>query len=383
MTTQKYDLHDCTPSQEQTWLLKAALLSGKEALDAWHRWHSHINLDDIDPMSYRLLPLVYYNLKTYDDDPIMARLKGVFRHTWYKNQILLHQVEQLVSAFQAAEIPVMFLKGAALALQYYPDVGTRFMLDVDIMVPHQDYIRAIDLMFDQRWKLINCSEETLYWYHQHQFEHAFTFHKERSQLDLHYRLLPFVPQTKETYWATASSQEWHGRKVYFLNATDQLFHVCCHGPRWGYAYLTWIADALTILINDTTKIHWDYLVEHSRQTRMIMYMRNALWYLSEEFHADIPDNVLHSLADIQASKAEQMEFKRLGTSQHTIPNIVSYHIVRAMRFNAIGLTMGTPIPLSFTSWIRYFSIKWQLKYWWQWSTRFVKKLRLLQSNMRH
>lgn len=63
--------------------------------------------------SYRLLPLLFHNLHTQGiEDPFLKRFKGVYRNTWYKNQILFHAVTPLLNCFHDADIKTLILKGA-------------------------------------------------------------------------------------------------------------------------------------------------------------------------------------------------------------------------------------------------------------------------------
>ena len=54
-----YDLHACTPSPPQRWLLSAVLADDATALKAWRAWRDTQDIDDIDSASFRLLPLIY------------------------------------------------------------------------------------------------------------------------------------------------------------------------------------------------------------------------------------------------------------------------------------------------------------------------------------
>jgi len=78
---------DCWPTREQELLLRAALLQGNDAINAWHEWKSSVDIEQLDQGSYRLLPLLYRSLHIDGvEDPLMNKLKGVYRMTWYKNQ---------------------------------------------------------------------------------------------------------------------------------------------------------------------------------------------------------------------------------------------------------------------------------------------------------
>src|SRR5512147_1502008 len=76
----------CWPTVQQEWLIRAALLKGKDALDAWKEWKSSVDVEELDPGSHRMLPLLYRNLKSQGiKDPSMYKYKGVYDQTWYGN----------------------------------------------------------------------------------------------------------------------------------------------------------------------------------------------------------------------------------------------------------------------------------------------------------
>ena len=58
----------CWPTTDQELLLRACLRTGTDAVDAWRRWRSRIDLDDVDDASFRLLPLLYRTLATLRED---------------------------------------------------------------------------------------------------------------------------------------------------------------------------------------------------------------------------------------------------------------------------------------------------------------------------
>ncbi len=67
-----------------------------------------------------MLPLVYSNSQANGTTvPSLERLKGTYRHTWYKNQTILHVMATLLRAFHDAGFETLILKRAALVSRYY------------------------------------------------------------------------------------------------------------------------------------------------------------------------------------------------------------------------------------------------------------------------
>lgn len=85
-------------------------------------------------------PLVYWVLSKSEKisalpENIHHALRGAYFQTWKKNQGIFNELDILAHEFKRANIPVIILKGACFALTIYPDLGTRPMGDLDLLVP--------------------------------------------------------------------------------------------------------------------------------------------------------------------------------------------------------------------------------------------------------
>jgi hypothetical protein len=71
----------CWPNRDQELLLRAALLNGEPALEAWNEWRRTVNVDVVDYGSHRMIPQLYRNMQRLGvNDSLMERLKGVYRY---------------------------------------------------------------------------------------------------------------------------------------------------------------------------------------------------------------------------------------------------------------------------------------------------------------
>ena len=219
------------PTPQQELLLKAALLPNQKAIDAWEKWASQVDIEDLDTGSYRLLPLVYRNLESQDapiEHPAWPRLKGYYRKTWVENQLLFYRMTKLVRQFQDAGIETLVLKGVPLVLLYYKDYGARPMGDFDLLVQAEQAPLALDLLLESGWESViglpksfdeafmaNC--------------HAHMFRKEGDgDFDLHWHVLADSRHlnANDDFWEGAEPTKLHDVSILALNPTDQLLHVC-------------------------------------------------------------------------------------------------------------------------------------------------------------
>jgi hypothetical protein len=126
----------CWPEPLQELLLKAVILEGDPAREAYALWRSRADLGQPDAGTFRLLPLLGQTLKRLRiDDGALPMLAGTHRMAWCKNQVLFRRVSEVLSALADAGVPTMVLKGIPLAIVYFGDPGAWPMDDGDVLVP--------------------------------------------------------------------------------------------------------------------------------------------------------------------------------------------------------------------------------------------------------
>jgi hypothetical protein len=326
----------CWPNQYQEYLLKASLLKGKEAIEAWYEWKSNVDVDQLDMGSRRLLPLLYRNLHTQGvEDPLVAKFKDVYRYAWSKNQTLFHNIATVLNEFHNAGIRTMILKGAALAVLHYKDYGLRPMNDFDLLVPTEQAPAAIDLLVKLGWTSVDkplesINETYISVMHAAAFEDVSKF-----QIDLHWHTFSecCYPNADDDFWEDKVEVNFHGVPTHALNPTDQLLHVCVHGARWNrVSQLRWIADAVMIMNTSRSEIDWNRLITQAQKRYYILPLKDTMNYLRDLLNVPIPLSILKSIENIRISKNLE-RFEYWGRN----------HLVRRMGF----------LPDYFARYLRY------------------------------
>jgi Uncharacterised nucleotidyltransferase len=299
------ELGGCWPTHLQELLLKAALFRGDAALSAYKEWISSVDIENLDWGSYRLLPLLYHNLNGLGiNDPVMKKLKGVYRYTWFKNKMLFAEMSRLLQLFSEAGIKTMALKGPALVLVHYRDCGLRPMDDFDVLVPTERATDAIDLLRKNGFvPFKEDSPETIL-----SKRHSTPF-RSASQLnmDLHWHLFedPVSEHDDSDFWNAAVPIMVNGVASCALNPTDQLFHAFVHGIRWNSAPpFRWIADMMTVLKTSENKIDWNRLLTKAREHRVVLTVESGVSYMQKTMGISVPQDVLQGLRDTPVSRRE-------------------------------------------------------------------------------
>jgi hypothetical protein len=127
------------PGPAHRWLLRAALLRGEEAVQAWAVWRNTFDLDRADPASQQLFPLLAYNLLHHGiSDTWSGKLKGHYRRAWYQNQLVLAEVDQVERALAGIGVRASFLGDLAFATTYYDKVALRPLNRPALLISQDD-----------------------------------------------------------------------------------------------------------------------------------------------------------------------------------------------------------------------------------------------------
>jgi hypothetical protein len=283
--------------REHELLLRAAALQGESALQAWREWRARIDLQALDPTSLRLLPLLYRNLQRHDvQDPVMGKLKDVYRDAWWRNQLRMGTAAEAVRTLQDGGVDTLVLKGVALAALHYRDYGARPMADVDVLVPWSQAAAAIGILSRSGWTPAFTEPVARHI----RYRHAVAFRgPQGGNLDLHWNMLFECcgPGQDEACWRAAVPVAVCGVPTKALCPADQLLHVSVHGATWGSSPpIHWIADALIILQSAGDMLDWNRLVDEAERRHLVVTIKRALAYLAERFNAAVPVAALDRLA---------------------------------------------------------------------------------------
>jgi hypothetical protein len=274
------------PDDRQMLLLEAALSDDDAAAaEAWERWRRQGALDDVDYASYRLLARVFRNLGRLGlSDPELARLRGVYRHTWYSNQRLLHAGGRALEALAGAGVDTAVFKGAAIAAQRPEEIGVRLMEDLDVLVRPDHVPAALEVLGRQGWArrdhrpiatLVRITSGTA------------LVGPGGCELDLHWSVLD-PPTAEEELWRRAAPVHLGDVPTLVPCPADQLLVTCAHGLSWCPAPLRWVVDA--VVIAGGNGVDWAYLADRSRARGpgVVLAVADALRFLRTAMGVAVP-----------------------------------------------------------------------------------------------
>ncbi|MBN1295005.1 MAG: nucleotidyltransferase family protein [Candidatus Latescibacteria bacterium] len=93
--------------------------------------------------------LAVWSLDCWDEhipDDLQTYMKKSIHANKTRNILFVVQIERLAQLFREAEIPIMFIKGAACLLRGIYPIETRYLTDLDVIIPKQYIKQSRDLL---------------------------------------------------------------------------------------------------------------------------------------------------------------------------------------------------------------------------------------------
>jgi hypothetical protein len=232
---------------EEKALLRAAGLQDKDQAErAFAAYRASVPEGREQRPARRLLPAVARNLARLGArrDPFLLR---AYAESFGANARLLRSAGDVLRVLHEADIPALVLKGVALLVVHYRDLGARPMSDVDILVPEASVSRALDVLEAADWR----GDPARAWLRSGMHAGVLS-NGGGASLDLHRHGLyeARYAAADEAFFASSIPVEAGGAPARAMAADDQLIHTIVHGLRWSIAPSSiWILDAITITRN--------------------------------------------------------------------------------------------------------------------------------------
>jgi hypothetical protein len=175
----------------------------------------------------------------------------------------------LSAAFAGADIHWVVGKGPVAADLIWPSPDMREYFDVDVFIGRHDFARAIDLLLDVGYELVDRNWPELL--HTMRAEIALRG-PAGSHLDLHWNIA-VVPELRRAFRVDMTAmleravpaRLGSGVQVHVFDQVDTVFHLAFHAAQAGANRLMWIADIHHAA--DSERFDWLELAARARSAR--------------------------------------------------------------------------------------------------------------------
>jgi len=260
----------------------------------------------------RVGPLLSRTLGKLDFVPPSVRetLRQSYRVSGLNNVLLFHELGEGLRALAAADLPVVVLKGAALADTVYDNAAVRPMCDVDLLVRRAE-LAAAQRVFEGLGFGLARAETHPGALAEHENEVVLSKPGPIAAfVDLHWSLFdsPYYQQqiAMDWFWDTAQPVRVADVPTRILGPEAQIIHLCGHlGLHHASHGLLWWHDIAQVLVCYRDRIDWPALLQQTERNELVLPVRDVLTRAAEDWKAPVPASVLERLRSTQPSRAER------------------------------------------------------------------------------
>lgn len=279
-------------------------------------------------------PLVCYRLQETGwpaavPPAVQKALQQTFYYTTAQNTMIYYELERVLAAFQ--DIPVIVLKGAALANTLYPHIGTRPMSDIDLLVPRNALRESIQAL--QRLEYVEYVEPVP------EIAPGFNVHKlyevclqqqnvnTGSMIELHWQVVGGDTDRRvpPMNWFWNHTEAWFIKPreshralaqdtgdAYELTPMANLLYLVAHlilqhgktQPR-----LLWYYDLHLLITCYANTLDWTAIQEHAKAFHWDAALAIALKKTQQYFGTALPAYVVHKIAATNTTSLQDIAMR--------------------------------------------------------------------------
>lgn len=171
---------------------------------------------------------------------------------------LAQEALTLQEAFERAGIPAAFLKGSALAILAYGNLGIKHAWDIDLLVQPEDLRRVnamlAELGYQRYMPPASLPEERFYAWTEIARESMARHATRDIYLELHWRLCdnPAMLAHVTARSCTRQVEIAPGRSLRTLDDQDLFVYLCAHGAHHAWSRLKWLGDLAALIAPKST-----------------------------------------------------------------------------------------------------------------------------------
>ena len=233
--------------------------------------------------THEVYPLLYRNLRALGfpsvPDAVQAELKGAFLANAFHNQLLAEELARLLGLLGEAGIPVIPLKGVALAQSLYGDAALRICSDIDILVPPNAVPEALGLIRasgyrDDFREPFFCDLVMRYGRHYDvvREDRAFSY-----RLELHWKFLHNSSKNDEAItdlWAEVRPKAFFGVRAYTFTPEWEFLYLAMHATDHQWEMLKWLVDIHEI--SSFASVDWQMVMKKAEHLELDLVVRQTL-----------------------------------------------------------------------------------------------------------
>lgn len=256
--------------------------------------------------SHGLAPLLYYHLQQTDHDHripqfIMDRLHIIYYINLARNIPLSYELNKILNSFEKKEIPIVVLRGLALAQTIYKNIALRVTGDIDLLVQKKDLSRVAKTLLELKF----TSPQSGLVMKEYSAELCFVKQGAREKkglgsvvIDVHQditssiRLKRIIKIDTQGVIRRAHPTRIENANMLVMVPEDLVLHLTL---RHCFERLIRLCDIAEVIKSKKNELNWQSLVQKAKESRIAGTMYYTLWYARQLLEAPVPEYVFRKL----------------------------------------------------------------------------------------
>ncbi|HEY5522488.1 MAG TPA: nucleotidyltransferase family protein [Desulfuromonadaceae bacterium] len=228
---------------------------------------------------------------------VRNRLRGAYRNLATRNTGLFFDFLKVLQSLAENQLPVIALKGLALAKNIYGDIALRPMFDMDLLLKEEDLIRAGRILLTLGYRQdLPAWESMLKTYH-----HLPPFkNKNGTIIELHWNIVTPNSSIKvdlDGLWERACLIKVDNAEVRVFSVEDLFLHLCIHACFHLQTELDLIpfCDLAGLIKTAADKIDWQIVIARAARWGAKKCLYLMLLLVQELLGAALPEKILSEM----------------------------------------------------------------------------------------
>ena len=281
----------------------------------------------------KVLPLLYFNLNkanTSIPDRTYQELRNFSQANIQRNFLLTSELLQVLNFLAQNKIEAIPLKGPVLARLAYSNFGLRTVVDLDIIVKKQDFVRAEQLLVQYGYKPSPLNNSPNFQQAQYYKPHTLI------TIDLHYEFAPknhFITVDSALFWQHITTFTVANRNIPIFSPEYLLIYLCLEGSKEFWRTLNRICDVSELIID--REIDWNLLLKSADELHKKKVVCLGLYLVRTLLDTPIPHEVWTEVDRYLKIKLSRKEICRfLFRPKFNLLLATQWHLFNVQVFNS-------------------------------------------------
>lgn len=277
----------------------------------------------------------------------LAELRELYLRSRMAARIANDAVGSLSDGFKRAGVPLLVLKGAALAAILYPEPGLRPFGDVDLMIHRADLPAAQAIFSSGGFEMLGERHERFSEKYLKSVNYAVPGAPGPS-IDLHWHL--FAPMyyrrriAMDFFWQNPVQFALGTGEAFALAPLQQLVHLTAHaGLHHTRVPLVWLYDMTRWVHRFRTDIDWDEFVRVVQRLELASAVARNLRSAVEWWDAAVPPKVITRLEQTRSGAGARLVYAIYSSPQGGARGVVDM-LYQERLVNKVGYATGLLLP---------------------------------------